>query len=268
MKKSIFAFFGATFVLVVIFGGMMYLNQENFIFFPEKLERSFRFLFEKPFEEIFINREDGVDIHGLLFKTAKPKGLVFYLHGNAGSLRSWGGVAETYVDLDFDIFILDYRGYGKSGGKISSEEQFYSDVQAAYDDMKKRYEEDRIVILGYSIGSGPAARVASDNSPGLLILQAPYFSMVDIMKRIYPLVPSFLLKYKFRTDQFIKKCRMPVIIFHGDQDEVIYYPSSLKLQKLFKTEDRLITLKGQYHNGMTDNPEYKMKLMQILRMYF
>jgi len=268
MKKIIYGLSAVIFVLVVIFGGTMYFNQESFIFFPEKLERSFTFEFGQPFEEIFIARDDGVDIHGLLFRAEEPRGLIFYLHGNAGSLRSWGGVAETYTPLGFDIFILDYRGYGKSGGKITSEDQFCSDVQAAYDEMKKKYDEDRIAVLGYSIGSGPAARIAAENNPKLVILQAPYFSLVDMMKKFYPLVPSFLLKYKFHTHQFLKQCRMPVVIFHGDRDEVIYYGSSLKLQELFKTGDRLITLRGQAHNGISDNPEYKKELRRVFDVFF
>ncbi len=264
MKKKFVGSLILLLVIIIIFGGIMFINQEDFIFFPEKLERSYKFEFDQQFEEIFVKTGDGIKLHGLLFRVKDPKGLIFYLHGNAGSLRSWGWVAGTYTDLNYDIFILDYRGYGKSGGKISGEKQFYSDVQAAYDEMKKKYEENRIFVLGYSIGSGPAAKVASDNEPGLLILQAPYYNLSDLKRKQYPLVPGFLIKYKFRTDLFLKKCRMPIVIFHGDMDEVIYYGSSLKLKKLFKSGDRLITLKGQYHNGITDNPQYKDNLKKIL----
>ncbi len=76
--------------------------------------------------------------------------------------------------------------------------------------------------------------------------------------------PTFILKYKFRTDQFIKDCKMPVVIFHGNQDEVIYYGSSLKLKELLKKTDTLITLNGQGHNGITDNPDYKMEIKRLL----
>ncbi|MEN8222463.1 MAG: alpha/beta fold hydrolase [Acidobacteriota bacterium] len=264
MKKIFIKLLISVTILIIVFIGVMFMFQEKQIFFPEKLDKSFQFDFDQKFEEIFIKTDDESDLHGILFPVENSKGMIFYLHGNAGSLRTWGNVAETYTDMGYDIFILDYRGYGKSGGEISSEKQLYSDVQTAYNELKKRYDEKEIIVLGYSIGSGPAAKIASDNNPKLLILQAPYYNLPNLMRRHYPLVPGFFLKYKFRTDLFIKNCKMPMVIFHGDKDEVIYYGSSLKLQKLFKPGDRLITLKGQMHNGITDNPEYKINLIKIL----
>jgi len=101
----------------------------------------------------------------------------------------------------------------------------------------------------------------------LLVLQAPYYSLTDLMRRRYPIFPTFLLRYKFRTDKFIRDCKMPVVIFHGDRDEVIYYKSSLKLKDVMKSTDTLITLKGQGHNGITDNPDYKTAIQKILSFY-
>jgi uncharacterized protein len=202
--------------------------------------------------------------NGLLFKADSSKGLIFYLHGNAGSLSSWGEVAETYTGLNYDVFLLDYRGYGKSEGSISSQEQFFGDLQVVYNELKKKYPEEKIIVLGYSIGTGPASKIASANNPKLLILQAPYFSLTDMMQHTYAIVPTFILKYKFETNEYIKDCKMPVVIFHGNEDEVIYYGSSLKLQEQFKSQDTLITLDGQGHNGMTDNEAYKAELRKIL----
>ena len=151
-----------------------------------------------------------------------------------------------------------------SEGSISNEKQFYEDVQLAYDSLKNRYNEKDITILGYSIGTGAAAKLAAANHPRLLILQAPYFSLIDMMKYRFRFIPSFILKYKFETNIFLSACKMPVVIFHGDKDEVIYYGSSLKLKKLFKTTDTLITLSGEGHNGMSDNPAYLTELQKKL----
>ena len=248
----------------ILLSGAVYAFQEKLIFFPEKLERDFIFRFNTDFEEIFVEVENGVDIHGILFKSGSPKGLIFYLHGNAGSLRSWGFAAEYFVSLGYDVFMIDYRGYGKSGGRISSEKQLYDDMQKAYDHIGKLYDENSIIILGYSIGTGPASYLASVNSPGMLILQAPFYNLTDMMRRYFPIFPSFLLKYKMENDRYIQKCQMPVMIFHGDKDEIIYYGSSVKLSKHFKEGDRLITLTGQRHNGMTYNPDYQSEMRNIL----
>ncbi len=234
------------------------------IFFPQRLPQHYSFAFGQEFQEVVVPAKDGVNLHGLLFTVAAPKGLVFYLHGNAGSVDSWGEIAATYTDLGYDLYILDYRGYGKSEGNISREKQLYEDVQAAYKHMLQSYAEDQMIIAGYSIGTGPAAMLAAANSPGQLILQAPYYSLADLMRKLYPFVPGFLLKYKFETFRFVEKTRAPIAIFHGRQDEVIYYGSSEKLQEHLKPKDKIILLEGQGHNGMNDNPRYKEELAQVL----
>lgn len=252
----------AFYVLVCV---LLYFFQEKLIFFPDKLPNDHQFSFNIPFEEIFIESKQGEMLHGLLFRVDNANGLVFYLHGNAGSVEDWGQVAERYTDLRYNVFILDYPGYGKSAGTIQSEKQLFDAIQTSYDEMKQRFHEDSIVVLGYSIGTGPAAKLAAINDPRLLILQAPYYSMPDLMRRAYPIIPTVILKYRFRTNEYLEQCKMPVVIFHGDLDEVIYYGSSLKLKDELKPGDTLITLKGQGHNGMTDNPDYVSALASILK---
>lgn len=211
-----------------------------------------------------VKTADNKLLNAILFKADSSKGVIFYLHGNAGCLRSWGEVAKTYTDMNYDVFMLDYPGYGKSEGTIDGQTELFQDIQTAYDTLKSNYSEDRIIVLGYSVGTGLAAKVASTNHPRLLILQAPYYSLTDMMRNTYPIIPTFILKYKFETNEYLKLSKMPVVLFHGDQDEVIHYNSSLKLQKEFKKQDTLITLHGQGHNGMTENPEYKLELQKIL----
>lgn len=243
---------------------LLYVFQENLIFYPQKLAKNYRFSFDRPFEELNIPAKDNSLLNGLLFKADSSKGLIFYLHGNAGAIDSWGEVARTYIGLNYDVFLLDYRGYGKSEGVISGQKQLFEDIQTVYDSLKNRYPENKIIVLGYSIGTGPASKVASANNPKLLILQAPYYSLTDMMRHTYPIIPTFILKYKFETNSYLKDCKMPVVVFHGDQDEVIYYGSSLKLKPIFKKQDTLITLEGQGHNGITDNLDYRTELQKIL----
>jgi pimeloyl-ACP methyl ester carboxylesterase len=243
---------------------MLYLNQEEMIFFPTKLPTEYNFRFTHPYQERYMETEDGHKLHGLLFKAKDPKGLIFYLHGNTGGLETWGDIAPAYTNLDYDIFMLDYRGFGKSEGTISSEAQFYDDVHLAYNYLKKDYPEEQTVILGYSIGTAAAARLAAHNRPKRLILQAPYYSLVDLVKKLYPLVPSSILKYKFKTCDFLPRVEAPVTIIHGVEDEVIYYGSSVKLTQYLKPGDEFVTLSGQRHNGFIENPEYLEALRKML----
>jgi len=251
--------------IYILICGLMYFFQEKLIFFPDKLEKDYKFNFTEKFEEIYITTPDQKVLHALLFKADSPKGLIFYLHGNGGALDRWGDVAETYTRLNYDIFVLDYRGYGKSEGAIESEAQLFQDVQQAYNEMLKRYDEDQIVVLGYSIGTGPATKLASTNHPKLLILQAPYFSLGDMVQHGYPFVPPFLLKYKLETNKYITECKMPIVLIHGDVDEVIPYSQSVKLKALLKETDKLIKLDAQGHNGMTFTPEYQKVIESVLR---
>jgi len=251
------------FILYAIFLIFLYFFQEHLIFFPQKLTQNYTFTFQQNFEEINITTEDKTTLNGLLFKTENSKGLVFYLHGNAGNLGAWGNVAKTYTSLNYDVFILDYRGYGKSNGKINNQEQLFNDNQLFYNELLKRYKEQNIIILGYSIGTGFAAKLASDNNPKSLILQAPYYSLKDVVHHVFPVIPSFILKYKLETNKYLNKCTMPITIFHGNKDEVIYYESSVKLKTLFP-ETTLITLDNQGHNGVTDNLQYKKAIKNML----
>ncbi len=89
--------------------------------------------------------------------------------------------------------------------------------------------------------------------------------MTDMMRHRFPIIPTFLLKYKIQTHEYLRNCRSPVVIFHGNEDEVIYYGSSLKLQQEMKKGDTLITLPSQGHNGITDNPDYAASIRTLLQ---
>ncbi len=265
MKKKLIKFLKIVSGLYLVLCVILYFFQERLIFFPQKLEKNYQFNFTQDFEELNFIVSDGKSLNGLLFKANNTKGLVFYLHGNAGSLSSWGNIASTYTDLNYDIFILDYRGYGKSDGTINSQAQLFEDNQQIYDELKKKYKEENIVILGYSIGTGLASKLASDNKPDQLILQAPYYSLTDMMRQRFSFVPTLILKYKFATNEYLKNCKRPVTIFHGNRDRVINYSSSLKLKEDFKDKINLITLKEQGHNGMNNNLDYKQELKKVLQ---
>lgn len=264
LKKIVVGFLGFILFLYLLLCLLLYVYQEKLIFFPTKLSSNFEYKFSQNFEEISILTTDKIKLNGLLFKVDSSKGVIFYLHGNAGALDTWADVAPLYTSLHYDVFLLDYRGFGKSESVIKNEEQFYLDIQTAYDAIKNRYDEKKMIVLGYSIGTGSAAMLASKNHPKQLILQAPYYSLIDMMTHSYPIVPTFLLKYKFKTYEFVQQTKSPIVIFHGNEDEVIYYGSSLKLKPFLKPTDTLITLDKAGHNGMTDNLQYQLALKKIL----
>ena len=261
-------FYKTPIILILLLMGLISIisscKQEKLLFYPDTYPVEYKFSFKNKFQEYFIKVDEKTSLNGILFHANSSKGLIFYLHGNGGSIDSWGSSADVYLENNYDFFIMDYRGYGKSQGKISSEKQLYKDIQIVYDSLKAKYIENNIIIIGYSIGTGPATQLASTNNPKMLLLEAPYFNLPDLAHKYIKVLPSFLIRYKFRTNEYITKVKCPVIIFHGNQDEVIYVGSSYKLKELFKQGDQLIILDGQKHNGINENEMYKKELKKIL----
>jgi pimeloyl-ACP methyl ester carboxylesterase len=241
-------------------------QKEVKFFFPgAKLPSDYAYKFSAQFKEISIKTNDSTLLSGVLFPAESSKGVILYLHGNTDALDKWGNISKTYTSLHYDLCMLDYRGYGKSGGSIKNENQLYNDVQAAYDYLKTIYDERKIIILGYSIGTGPAAFLAANNHPGKLILQAPYYSLPDAMHHLRPSFDTTKIAFHFNTYQYLKQTTAPVIIFHGDHDKIFYYGSSEKLKAFFKPGDQLITLKGAGHPFMDQNQAYLDSLKRILQ---
>jgi fermentation-respiration switch protein FrsA (DUF1100 family) len=238
---------------------------EQQLFPGAKPDQNFQFNFPGNFNDLKIETRDGYKLNGLLFKAKRSKGLIFYLHGSNDALNVWGKIAPVYTDLNYDLFMLDYRGYGKSEGKVTSESQLYSDVQTVYNNLKLTYPESKIIVIGQSVGTGPAAMLAAVNNPKKLILQAPYYSLPDWIHNVVPDVDTSNMKYQFRNYEFLQKTKASIIIFHGDADNAIYSGSSQKLSLFFKRGDKLFFLKGEGHNDFTKNKDYLEKLKEILK---
>lgn len=255
--------FLAMFLLVFFIASGVYFFQEKLIFFPERLSSDYQYSFQHEFEEINYVVDENTSLNALHFKAKNSKGIVFYFHGNAGSLSRWGSVADVFLLNNYDLLIYDYRGYGKSNGSIS-ETSFYHDAMYIYKKLVSDYGEDHIVVYGRSIGTGVASKVASEANPKHLILESPYYSFPDLVKNILPIVPHFLLKYKLRNNKMIPLVKCPITIFHGTLDEVIYFESSIKLEKLIKVGDSVVPIVGGHHNDLDDFEEYHQELKKVL----
>lgn len=267
MKTLLISVLNVALLLYVVGCGFLYFKQESLLFYPQKLPATYQFRFPGEYREYPITAPDGTRLSGLLFKTQSSKGLVFFLHGNGGSLAGWGAVAATYTRLGYDVFLLDYRGYGKSAGHISSQAQLLDDVETAYNQLKSYYSESQIILAGYSVGTGPAAWLAARHQPRLLLLHAPYYSLADMAAhtiKLWPILPGWLLRYPLATNEFVRHVKSPVILFHGDHDEVIPYASSGRLKALLNADSQLITIEGGRHNTLLDTPQYQQAIQKLL----
>ena len=235
--------------------GALYIKQEQLIFPGRPLAADFRFQFDQRFEEARIP-VPGATLDALHFMQEQPRGLVFFLHGNAGNLQTWTTGIDFYRRVNYDLFILDYRGYGKSTGRIESEKQLDADVRAAWDTIAQRYRGRPIVIYGRSLGTGLAAKLAANVDAQLLVLVSPYSSLAAAAKEAYPLAPECLLKYPLRTDQAIGSVKMPIVLIHGSEDRRIPLVHSQRLAALARTPVELIVVEGAGHDDIHRFPRY------------
>lgn len=245
---------------------LAYLVQERFIFKPEKLPPDFEFRYEAPFKEISFTPEPGVTISGIHFQVPRPLGVLLYFHGNTRSIKGWGKYARDFYRFGYDVVLVDYRGFGKSTGK-RSERAMLQDMQFVYDRLVLQYPEDHIIVYGRSMGSGFATKLAADNRPRYLILDAPYYSFRKVAERFLPFLPMrFLLRYHLRTDQWIGKVQCHTYILHGTRDWLIPIRHSERLQAINPTRITLIRIKGGGHNNLPSFAEYHNFLRDILKV--
>jgi len=264
------AVIGALVVVWAAISAWYYFRQESLIFQPTVLPAGHRFAFNRPFEEHDIEVEEGVTLNALLFRANQAQespigpGVILYLHGNAGDLQSWGYHADLYVDAGYDFLVVDYRGYGKSGGRYSSEEQLHQDVQRVWEWLAWQYDHRSIVVIGYSLGSALGARVACENGAKQLVLLAPFFSGRDIGRRVAPWLLPALIRYPMRTDSVLTDCTLPVTLFHGERDVTIPPEASTRLLELLGDRGRLVLLPGAGHQDIAEQPEFQTMMRQLL----
>jgi uncharacterized protein len=240
------------------------VKQESMIFHPVHLSKEYKYGFKENFEELFFKTEEGAEINALHFKVPDSKGVIFYFHGNAGAMDSWGEVNETFSRYGYDLFIFDYRGYGKSTGPLS-EEALHRDGKFLYDHLLTKYPENKIVVYGRSLGTGFATKVASLTNPKMLILETPYSSFQSVSKHYFPFLPvSVILRYKIRTDKWITSVKAPVLIFHGTADEVVPYNESVKLSRLIKKDDVFVSIPDGTHSDLIHYPAMTDMLTKVL----
>lgn len=242
------------------------LIQEKFIFVPVHTSEFSRRKIRLPFEEILIDTPNEGIIHGHLFKTKNPKGIVFYLHGNTGAIKRWRFMAEDICKLGYDVFVMDYRGYGESRGK-RSEAIMHRDVEFCYDYITRQYNSPKI-IYGRSLGCAFATKLASRRYADKLVLETPFNNMADTARSHLPFLPvKFLLKYRFLSDIYIRQVKCPIHIFHGTLDLIVPYPLALKLFTIAKDSGRAVsmtTIKGGRHSNLKKYRQFKAKLVEFL----
>ena len=252
-------------VVALLYGlvlALLWWGQESLLFLPTRLPPDHRLVLERDVHERTID-VDGARLHALHLKLPAPRGVVFFLHGNAGNLESWFVDIDVFRQANFDLFMIDYRGYGKSSGRIENETQLHADTKAAWDAIAAEYAGKKRVLFGRSLGTGLAVPLALQVQPDLTILASPYASMRALAAEVYPWVPSALLRYPLATDAALAGLRTPLLLVHGERDELIA-PHHSEALKRAHPPARLHIVKGAGHNDLQTFDDYPRVLRQAL----
>jgi pimeloyl-ACP methyl ester carboxylesterase len=160
--------------------------------------------------------------------------------------------------------MLDYRGYGKSSGRIESQAQLEADVRAAWASIAPLYAGKRRVFFGRSLGSALAAGLAAEVQPELTVLVSAYESMAALAADHYRWVPPALLRYPLRTDAALARVKSAVLLVHGQRDEIIDAAHSERLLRVAPHAERVL-IEGAGHNDLQQFPAYLEALAARLR---
>ncbi|AOP35719.1 hydrolase [Leptospira tipperaryensis] len=270
MKQTMTIFLSILFSFLSLILLLAWWNQDKLIFFPEKLPQDYSFRFPSQFQEIELSTRDGEKSYALYFKARNniQNKTILFFHGNAGSLRSWGGISEDFVSLGWNVLISDYRGYGKNTGNLS-ENTMYEDGELWLNHTinKLNIPRKQIVVYGRSIGTGVAVDLVSKNPDLNLFLETPFTDLPSLAKNYYPFLRSWMLRFQFENLKKLELINSKIRIFHGTEDEIIPYRNSEIIFEKLKSKNKdviLYTIQDGTHNDLTVFPEYHQALKKSL----
>jgi pimeloyl-ACP methyl ester carboxylesterase len=236
--------------------------QEEVLFLPDPLPANHRFALGPDVHEGWVE-VPGARLNTLHLRLPQPSGVVFFLHGNAGNLSSWFVNVDFYRQLNVDLVMIDYRGYGKSTGRIANQAQLIADVRAAWQAVEPRYRGLKRIVYGRSLGTGLAAELAATIQPELTVLVSPYESMRSLAAQLYPWVPGAALRYPLPTHEWLPQVRGPVLLVHGQADSLIPASHSQGLQALVPHAE-LMLLPGVGHGDVQRSAPYRAGLARAI----
>jgi alpha-beta hydrolase superfamily lysophospholipase len=258
------ALLAAAYALMV---GLMWWGQEWLLFRPERLPADHRFALPRNVQETWI-AVDGGRLNALHLRQPQPTGFALILHGNGGHLGAWWFDLLPYTRAGLDVLMIDYRGYGKSPGRIESQAQLEADVRAAWDHAAALVPQGVRVLVGRSLGAGLAARLAAEVQPDTTLLVAPYTSVLQLAVEHHPWVPTplmrRLLRYPLAADEALARIRGPVTLLHGEQDTLIPVHHARRLHALAPGA-RLVVVPQAAHGDLHRYPAYQDAVTQALR---
>lgn len=243
----------------------MYLFQDQLLFHPSSE------IVQTPqsqgieAEDFWVVTDDDKRIHGWYFPGENSDQVIVLSHGNAGNISNRISIAETLLETGASVLMYDYRGYGKSEG-TPNEKGLYKDIEAVTKGLiSEGYSEKNIFMYGRSLGGSVAAYAATKFNVGGLILDSAFINLRSMVRDVYPFVPTFLARYKFPTDQYLKELKdTPVIILHSRNDELVSFDNGKYLYDAANEPKQFVELRGGHNNNFFESSELIKKTWEEL----
>jgi uncharacterized protein len=241
-------------VAAILGAGMIFGLEKLVLYVPERKLEATPQLEGLEYEDVWFPARDGLKLHGWFVPAPGARFTILWFHGNAGNIsHRVNNIKYLHRLLGVNVFIFDYRGYGKSEGRFFnlSEQATYHDGAGAVAYLKGRQDirGTSTVYFGRSLGAAIAVEIARQDPPAGLILETTFTSVVDMSKIVLPYFPiRSLIRTRYETLKKLPELHVPILILHGDQDEVVPLEQARRLLEAANPPKRLYTVHGAHHN--------------------
>ena len=262
-RKYILQIFLIIFFIYFFILVFLYFYQRNLLYHPNENNYSGDEI-SVNIKKIKIKTPDNIELLGWYHeKNLIDYKTIIYFHGNAGSLENRIHKLNHFKDMDINFLIIAWRGFSGNNGK-PSERGLYVDGKSAIDWLfKKGVEEKNLIVYGESLGTGVATHLAQNKNYAGVILETPFTSMIDAAKTFYPYIPvKLLLKDKFENHKKIKNINSPILVMHGEKDQIVPFSMGKKIFEI--ANEPKYSYFTKYDNHMM---EFDEKLILALKSF-
>jgi fermentation-respiration switch protein FrsA (DUF1100 family) len=245
----------------------VYLTQSQRLYFPLRELDTTPAAYGMDYHDVSLATADGVRLHGWYVPAPAPRGVLLFFHGNAGNISHRLDSIRIFRELGLSVFIIDYRGYGRSEGR-PDEAGLYRDAQAAWRYLREEegVAAGRIVVFGRSLGAAVAAWLAAREAPAALIVESAFTSAPDLAAELFPWLPvRHLLRFEYDTRRALAQLRAPLLVAHSRDDEIVPFAHAQRLLEAAGEPKALLEMRGGHNDGfLRSQPEYAAGLGRFL----
>jgi len=254
--------------IVIALNVLIYLQQPSMIFYPYPTLQASPEDWKMNYDDVTLTTADGVKLNGWFIPAEAAEKTVLFFHGNAGNISHREASIRIFHDMGVNVFIFDYRGYGKSQGS-PNEQGLYRDATAAWNYLldQKKIKPEHIILFGRSLGGAVASQLATQVKSAGLILESTFTSARDMAKILMPVVSCLVvMRYQFNSISRIKNINQPLLVLHSSEDDIIPYQLGVRLFEKASEPKTFVKMTGDHNNGFTrSQSEYEQALMDFIK---